>query len=168
MKWSLQWNILGQTATSRWGFPTFQGLVLSPWSVEKPSHLDSAICPRKFRWIYKGMDLGITAQNLNCMAFFVGKFPGWSCEFIVTYEQLHTWKCLSNWKKQQQADLSAIDVFLNLWTINEPTSLRCCKLFKHSLFSHILTGQATFVTTLRANTCILTAQLFQNYQINPQ
>jgi len=25
---------------------------VSPWNIWKPSHLDMAVCPRKFQWIY--------------------------------------------------------------------------------------------------------------------
>jgi len=44
------------------------------------------------------MGLDIPAQTLNCMAFCVGKFQGYICEFTATNKRLHTWKYLATGK----------------------------------------------------------------------
>jgi len=60
----IHWKILGHTAASRCegstkppAHPEGGGIVTSR-NVGKPSHLDAAVCPRKFRWILNWGRLG--------------------------------------------------------------------------------------------------------------
>ena len=86
-----QWNVPGQTAASRCeGFPTIQGLTpsqstgccfratlcrwVSPLNVRKTSHLEAAVCPRKFHWILSPQ----TLQDLQEI-FLSSKSPDQLC-----------------------------------------------------------------------------------------